>query len=232
MSDISGCIEELKKYTPCDVADACLKLGIDQGYIPFAVQRSAIGKTVVGVAYTVLCIEERDARPPLSTHYIDSAPKDSMVVIGTPPELQLDYPPYTVFTNALYGGLMSTRAKYLGCAGSVVLGNIRDIEEHRRLGYPVFSYGVAIAAPAKRAKVVAINEPLTVKAGLGLATVTIKPGDFIIGDENGVTVLPRDNLKMIVGYMEKRTRADELVAEDIANGVPAAEAQKNRRQGL
>jgi regulator of RNase E activity RraA len=223
---------DLKRYTPCDVADACLKLNIAQGYLPFATQRSAKGESMVGRAYTVLYASEQDGRPALKNHYIDSAPTGSVVVLATPPELQLDSPPYTIFSNALYGGLMSTRAKYLGCAGTVVLGNIRDIDEHRKLNYPVFSYGIGIAAPTKRAKVVSLNSPLTVKPGLADSPVTVHPGDYIIGDENGVTVLPGSHVVDVLRYMELRTRADELVAQDIQNGIPAAEAQANRRKGL
>jgi len=39
--------------------------------------------------------------------------------------------------NACYGGLMSNRAKYLGAAGTVIDGRLRDLSEHRELGYPV-----------------------------------------------------------------------------------------------
>lgn len=50
-----------------------------------------------------------------------------MVFISTPPKL----------INACYGGLMSTRAKYLGAAGTVIDGRLRDLQEHRNLDYPV-----------------------------------------------------------------------------------------------
>lgn len=222
----------LKQYTPCDVADACVKLGINQGFIPFATQRTSQGSIMVGKAYNVLYASQEDPRPALSNHYMDSAPAGSVVVIATCPELQLDIPPYTVFHNALYGGLMSTRAKFLGCAGSVVLGNIRDIDEHRKLNFPVFSYGIAIAPPAKQAKVVSVNCPLLVKSGMAHLPLTIYPGDYVLGDENGLTVIPADHVVKILDYMELRTKADQLVAQDIEDGIPVAEAQKNRRKGL
>lgn len=46
--------------------------------------------------------------------------------------------------NALYGGLMSCRAQYLGAAGTVVDGRVRDLREHRQLAYPV---GPSLANP-------------------------------------------------------------------------------------
>lgn len=59
-------------------------------------------------------------------------------------------------TNALYGGLMSTRAKHLKCAGTIVNGRIRDLQEHRDLGFPVFAKGVGTASPGALMKVGAV----------------------------------------------------------------------------
>ena len=59
---------------------------------------------------------------------IDKVPKGSVVFISSPPKL----------INAVYGGLMSNRAQYSGAVGTVVDGRIRDLQEHRELGYPVY----------------------------------------------------------------------------------------------
>lgn len=58
---------------------------------------------------------------------IDQIPRGAVVFISSPPKT----------INAVYGGLMSTRAKYSGAAGTVVDGRIRDLQEHRDLEYPV-----------------------------------------------------------------------------------------------
>ncbi|GMF60203.1 unnamed protein product [[Candida] boidinii] len=77
----------------------------------------------------------------------------------------------------------------------------------------------------------------------------IRPGDFIVGDDNGVVRLPASyeadgdsaaesgsgvspTLQAILEYIPKRVAADELVAEDIKAGEKATVAQKHRRQGL
>lgn len=57
---------------------------------------------------------------------IDTVPRGAVLFITGPRML-----------NAYYGGLMSTRAHFLGAAGAVVDGRIRDLSEHRRLGFPV-----------------------------------------------------------------------------------------------
>lgn len=58
---------------------------------------------------------------------IDSVPSGSVLFISAPSDI----------INAVYGGLMSTRAKYCRAAGTIVDGRIRDLQEHRDLGYPV-----------------------------------------------------------------------------------------------
>lgn len=220
---------EFEKYTSCDAADAMVAVGgaNDGGAIPFVHQQSGrTGATIAGPAYTVEYAPQSDPRPAVSGHYIDSVPAGAIVLIATAADCQLDYAPYTSLRNSLYGGLMSTRAKYLGAAGTVVLGLIRDIAEHRRLDYPVYSYGLGSCAPNKLAKVVAVNDPIVI------GDRTVRPGDVVVADENGVVIVPSDKANACLDYIPLRVKADELAAEDIAGGIPAATAQKNRRQGL
>lgn len=58
---------------------------------------------------------------------IDSVPAGSVLFISAPPDI----------INAVYGGLMSIRAKYCRAVGTVVDGRIRDLQEHRESGYAV-----------------------------------------------------------------------------------------------
>lgn len=239
-SSIEAALKALTNYGPCDVADALLKYGIaDGGFFPNLTQYSKGDKPTIGTAYTVTYAPVDDPRPALKTAYIDQVPKGLVVVIGLTPAAQLQCAPYTSITNALYGGLMSTRANYLGAAGTVVFGKIRDVDEHRALGYNVWSYGLGICAPKGAVKVVAINEPLQIavkdyhnSTGYQL----ILPGDIIVGDENGIARIPISEgdewLEKVVSYIPKRVAADELVAEDIKNGQPAALSQKLRRLKL
>jgi regulator of RNase E activity RraA len=57
---------------------------------------------------------------------IDTIPAGAVVFISSPKTV-----------NAVYGGLMSTRAQASGAVGTVVDGTVRDLQEHRGLGFPV-----------------------------------------------------------------------------------------------
>jgi regulator of RNase E activity RraA len=231
MSDL---IRFFEHYTPCDISDALVKYGHKTGgFIPNLTQFSPGKQSMVGRAYTVLYAPLDDPRPELKVKYIDEIPKDSVVVIGTTKELQSPYAPYVKLNNALYGGLMSTRAQYLGAKGSLILGRIRDLDEHRDLGYPVFSYGVGTTAPGSMVKVIGVNVPIDVTVGESSYDV-IHSGDWIIGDVNGIVKIPNDEelLAKLVEYIPKRVEADTLVAKDIKEGKPAGDSQKLRRANL
>ncbi|CAK9436075.1 uncharacterized protein LODBEIA_P06330 [Lodderomyces beijingensis] len=233
-------IQFLAKFTPCDVSDSLNNAGVaNGGFIPNLINQSPVAAktaSAVGKAYTVLYAPKADPRPALKQSYIDEVPADAMVVIGLPLELQTVQAPYTRVNNALYGGLMSTRAQYRKAQGSVILGRIRDLDEHNALHYPVWSYGVGTSAPGPVVKVVAINVPLQVKvAANGDATrveeiLTINPGDYLIADKNGVVCLEDDDkLQSVLDYIPKRVEADSKVSEDIKRGKPAASSQKHWR---
>lgn len=233
----------LSKFSSCDVSDSLVNFGVkDGGFIPNLIQRSPTpnasnngNSTVVGQAYTVLYAAKSDPRPAISKSYIDEIPKNSVLVLGLTEDLQIPEAPFVTVNNALYGGLMSTRASYREASGSVVLGRIRDLNEHRNLNYPVWSYGVGTTAPGPVVKVVGINVPITVKVARNLEGITIRPHDYIIADENGVVRLPvghetgdeaKIELDKVLEYIPKRVDADEHVREDILTGRPAAESQK------
>lgn len=231
-------IRKLANFTACDVSDALVKfkqpLG---GSLPNLKRFSANSDktTMVGFAYPVLFAPKDDPREALKGGYIDDLPEGSVLVIGTTLNLQKPDAPFTKMSNALYGGLMSTRAQYLKSSGTVVFGRVRDIDEHLDLSRDVFAFGLGTAAHGPVVKMVAINEPIEVLVdGYPDSHVeTISPGDIIVGDDNGVVKIDKSaDLEALLEYIPKRVKADELVKEDILNGERCTPAQKKRREGL
>jgi regulator of RNase E activity RraA len=87
--------------------------------------------------------------------------------------------------TAALGDLVSTKARARGIAGFVVDGMVRDIEGIRALGdFPVFARGVTPLGPLHRGPG-EINHPVSVGG------IVVFPGDIVIGDANGVVVVPR-----------------------------------------
>lgn len=94
----------------------------------FSPRQQAGTAKIFGPAYTVRMVDANDETAPrLSKHFVDGITKDSVVFISQPKG----------YYSACWGGLMSTRAKYLGAQGAVIDGNFRDVNEHRAMGFPV-----------------------------------------------------------------------------------------------
>ncbi|AJU50644.1 ADE_G0014390.mRNA.1.CDS.1 [Saccharomyces cerevisiae] len=230
MSDL----QKLQRFSTCDISDGLLNVyNIPTGgYFPNLTAISPPqNSSIVGTAYTVLFAPIDDPRP--AVNYIDSVPPNSILVLALEPLLQSQFHPFIKITQAMYGGLMSTRAQYLKSNGTVVFGRIRDVDEHRTLNHPVFAYGVGSCAPKAVVKAVGTNVQLKILTSDGV-TQTICPGDYIAGDNNGIVRIPvqETDISKLVTYIEKSIEVDLLVSEDIKNGIPAKQAQNDRRSVL
>lgn len=89
---------------------------------------------------------------------------------------------------AMWGGLMTTLSQMAGIAGVVVDGAIRDVDELRDLDFPIW-YRSAMprrvpATVANQSEPVHVNLPVVIDGN------TISPGDIVVADENGVSVVP------------------------------------------
>lgn len=122
---------------------------------------------------------------------------------------------------------MSTRAKYLGAAGTIVDGRFRDLDEQRGLGFPVFARDIGTAPPYELVKVAAVDVP--VKLQTEHQDMEIRPGDFLMGDMNGVVVLPKEMAEDVIKIMTKKVPADEKLREAISKGMTFKQASAEFR---
>jgi regulator of RNase E activity RraA len=114
---------------------------------------------------------------------------------------------------ALWGELMSTRAQTLGAAGAVVDGYHRDTRGIRRLGFPVFSYGSYAQDQRVRGRVIDYRCPIEFGNG-----VRVDPGDVIVGDIDGVLVIPSARADEIISAALEKVEGEEAVRLMIERG--------------
>lgn len=122
---------------------------------------------------------------------------------------------------------MSTRAKYSNVAGTIVDGRMRDLQEHRDLDYPVFAKDVGTTAPQELLRVSEVNVPVRLQCEEQEAVVC--PGDYLIGDLNGVICLPQGLAEKAVMLMESQVEADKRIKRDLEGGRPFAESSREQR---
>jgi len=111
-------------------------------------------------------------------------------------------------TCALMGAIMINACKVLGLAGVVLDAAVRDSEELRELGFPVFSVGTNPNGPTKFVPG-RINWP--VSAG----GVTVCPGDLVVGDADGIVVVERAKAASLLPLAAKKVADETKRIDDI-----------------
>lgn len=114
--------------------------------------------------------------------------------------------------NAVLGDLVSTKARHRGIAGFVVDGLIRDLPGIRELGdFPVFARGVTPIGPLHRGPG-EINYPIAVGG------VVVNPGDVVVGDLNGIVIVPRETLDDLLQRLDSRATKELAYGAAVARG--------------
>jgi regulator of RNase E activity RraA len=118
---------------------------------------------------------------------------------------------------APWGGLLSTAAKVRGAAGCVTDGFVRDIKTIAALGFPVFHGGIAPLDSRGRGEIVAIDEPVT------CAGVKVSSGDLVLGDADGVVVVPKALEEQVIALALKKIESEVATSAALLAGTSLAE---------
>ncbi len=121
-------------------------------------------------------------------------------------------------TYALWGELMSTRARHLQAGGAVLNGYVRDTNGILELDFPTFCYGSYAQDQAPRGKVIDFRVPVQI------GSVRVQPGDIVFGDRDGVCVIPQAIETEVLEKALEKVKGENLVRKAIQNGMSAKEA--------
>jgi regulator of RNase E activity RraA len=114
--------------------------------------------------------------------------------------------------NAALGDLISTKARHRGVAGFVVDGFIRDLPAIRALGdFPVFARGVTPIGPLHRG-------PGEINFPIAAGGIVVNPGDIVVGDLNGVVVVPASIADELLGRLIDQAAAEADYVAAVARG--------------
>lgn len=196
--DIQRPDPELVKRASTYQAAILADVGGRRGTLGGSIQSRVSGLKVAGPAFTV---EVRPGDNLMFHAALALAQPGDVIVVDGKGDL----------TSALCGTIMVTQAQASGLAGFVVDAATRDTEEIAVGTFPVFSAGTNPNGPTK-ALGGRVNWPVT------LAGTTVNPGDLIIGDDDGVVVVPLANIEEILELAEKKVQAEAKRIAEIQNG--------------
>lgn len=111
-------------------------------------------------------------------------------------------------SSALMGEIMCQQAAALGIAGVVIDGAVRDSEAIRELGFPMYAAGLNPNGPTKSVAG-RVNHPVSIGG------VTVNPGDLVIGDADGITVIERHKAAAMLPLAAEKVAAETKRIADI-----------------
>ena len=208
------------KLFPAVVGDVLDKMGYLHQFLPAEIQPLDERMVLAG-----------RAMPVLETDIYDLNKETNNPLGGKPFGLMLEaldnLKPGDIYTAAggslnyaMWGALMSTRAKALGAKGALVNGYIRDTKDIKSLGFPVFGRGKYAQDQGPRGQV--IDYDVTVE----IAGIRIEPGALLFGDCEGVLVIPVEAEKEIIAKSLEKATMENTVEAAIKNGMSAVDAFK------
>lgn len=115
-------------------------------------------------------------------------------------------------TNALMGEIMVGIAQHNGVGAIIVDGAIRDADEIRRMGFPLWARGVTHRGPYKDGPG-ELNVPITIDG------MVIEPGDLVLGDGDGVLAVPYDKVGEVLEAAREKSALEERQIASIADGT-------------
>jgi regulator of RNase E activity RraA len=201
-------VKRLLQMDSCAVSDALDKLGLPGAVTGLA--RISTDRRIAGRVLTVRLdrAEGRTSTRHLCTAAIEAAAPGDIIVCEQ----------RTGLDAACWGGNLTIGAQMRGVAGVVVEGPVRDVDESRQLGFPVFARSVTGRTARGRIVEAATGKPVQV------GDVTVTPGDYAIADASSVVFVAQADIVRVVEAAELIVQRESLIAQALREGRRASEA--------
>ena len=189
----SELLERYRGLASSNVADAMGRFGfMDPG------MQARSGLPLCGLAVTVRC---RPADNLMVHKALQVAAAGDIVVVSTCGNT----------TSAVFGELMCHTAAAAKLGGIIVDGAIRDVDGIRRLAFPAYSRTVCPGSCDK-------DGPGEINVPISCGGIVVAPGDVIVGDADGIAVVPRDNAADIVERVARLMAREQKRVAEIDSG--------------
>jgi 4-hydroxy-4-methyl-2-oxoglutarate aldolase len=197
-------VARLGALDSCAVSDALDKLGL-KGSVT-GIHRFTTEQRIAGRILTVKLdrAEGRSNTRHLCTTAIDAATPGDIIVVEQ----------RTGLDAASWGGNLAIGAQMRKVAGVIVEGPARDIDDCRKIDFPVFARSHTSRTARGRIVEVATNEPVTV------GDVEVNPGDYVVADGSGVVFIAAADIARVLEAAEAIVAREEAMAQALREGVP------------
>ncbi len=204
--------DQLRGVSTATLASALYKRGLRnqmvQGVLPLSAPK---GGSMVGPAYTLRYIPAREDLNSMNVFRnhehpqrkaVEECPAGAVFVIDSRKDARA----------ASAGGILATRLMVRGCAGIVTDGGLRDSSEIGALEMP--SYHARPSAPTN----LTIHQAIDINVPIGCGDAPVFPGDIVVGDSDGVIIIPAGIAGEIADEAVEMTAFEDFVIEKVRAG--------------
>ena len=191
--EVAGCYS-----ASCVFADVQYRTGVMHSSI-----KAAFPARAVGQALTVQ-LSKGDLVDPLKA--LEMGRPGDLIVVDAGGDTE----------TSVCGGLMGGLAKNRGIRGMIVDGAGRDTDELRDLGWPIWTR--AITPRGTHTMFSSRKEELSINVSITCGGVVVRPGDFVVADEIGVTVVPRNKAGEVLKLAREQAEREQRTREWVAKG--------------
>jgi regulator of RNase E activity RraA len=202
---------KLKTISTATVATALYKRGFRIQCIQNVHPLSPDQPTLVGEAFTLRYIPAREDLNKLDV-FRDRSHPQRKAIEDCPPGAVLVMDSRRDARAASAGAILVTRLMKRGCAGVVTDGGFRDSAEIARLGFP--AYHQRPSAPTN----LTLHQAIEINGPIACGDAPVFPGDVILGDGDGVIVIPAHLADEIAEETFEMTAFEDFVAEEVHKG--------------
>ena len=203
--------DKLKTVSTATLCTALYKRGLRNQFIQDVRPLNPKTKTMVGEAYTLRYIPAREDLNPITVFQdpkhpqrvaVDQCPEGAVMMIDSRKDARA----------ASAGSILITRLMVRGAAGVVTDGGFRDSPELAEMDFPV--YHNRPSAPTN----LTLHQALDINVPIGCGDVAVFPGDVIVGDREGVFVIPAHLADEIADEAVEMTAFEDFVTEEVQKG--------------
>jgi regulator of RNase E activity RraA len=205
-------VEQLKHYPPAFISDYLKRSGVENvtihglhPLVPFAEYRNHVAGPAITVQFAPSVRKDSAYEAPymISEIVIEHVKPGDVVVVAA------QHAPF-----GFWGEHLTHQAINSGVAAAVIDGYLRDSRPIRETAFPIFSAGITFDSYVLRYEIVGYNIP--VQCG----GASVRPGDVVVGDEDGCVVVPQELLGDVVAAMPLIDETEEGLRRAVERREP------------
>ena len=204
-------IKRLQQVSSPTVYDVLLKMGYPDQAVHSSISPLARGHRIAGPARTIggqsLGRDEGTWGTAFSYEFFRQIESGDVIVLDCGGHVE----------GGPWGGNTASTARVQGAAGIIIDGGTRDHSDLTEMQFPTFCRFVTPVLAHGRFQITHTNSPVKLSSQTG-DRITVHPGDFILADDDGIVVIPRQQLEQVLEFAEYAEKVEKEIRAAIESG--------------